>query len=115
MAKYFTEFDICSSSIILLVCPPPPPLNFALLLFPREIKDNVYAFLGGGGGGGGQGVLWEMCKWKMGHSEVALMTGSLKFQTILWDCCRGVTQCPVSKSEIHDNTKHNKNTIPFLG
>ena len=32
----------------------------------------------------------------MGHSEVALMTGSVKFQTILWDCCRGVTQFPAT-------------------
>ena len=50
----------------------------------------------GAGRGGYQGVLWEMCKWQMGHSEVALRTGSVKFQTILWDCCRGVTQFPTT-------------------
>ena len=49
---------------------------------------------GGAGRRGYQGVLWEMCKWQMCHSEVALRTGSVKFQTILWDCCRGVTQFP---------------------
>lgn len=49
-----------------------------------------------GGGGGDQGVLRDMCKWQMGHSEVALMTASVKFQTILWDCCRGVTQFPAT-------------------
>ena len=51
---------------------------------------------GGAGRRGYQGVLWEMCKWQMCHSEVALRTGSVKFQTILWDCCRGVTQFPTT-------------------
>ena len=37
-----------------------------------------------------------MCTWHMRHSEVALRTGSVKFQTILWDCCREVTQFPAT-------------------
>ena len=93
MPKYFTEFAICSSSIILLVA--RPPLNFASHLFPREIKDKVYAFFWGVGEGY-QGVLWDMCKWQMGHFEVALMPGSVNFQTIVWDCCRGETQFPAT-------------------
>ena len=34
---------------------------------PRgEIKNKVYAkYWGGGGGGGKEGVLWEMCKWRI--------------------------------------------------
>ena len=66
----------------------------------------------GAGRGGYQGVLWEMCKWQMGHSEVALRTGSVKFQTILWDCFRGVTQFPatlllVEASVIVNSRQHN--------
>ena len=59
---------------------------------------SMHFFLWGGGGGGGgyQSVLWERCKWKMGHSEVSLTTGSVKFQTILWDGCRGVMQFPAT-------------------
>ena len=60
-------------------------LTVFLFMVPREKKDNAYAnffFWGGGGRGRGglgkQGLLWEMCKWRISFNITGSRTGKYK-------------------------------------